>query len=179
MNATARAAIRLGLAPVALAMLLSSAPRAQTVLAPDFTLKNLEGVATTLRQEHGKVVLLNFWATWCPPCRTEIPILMKLQATYGPGRLVVLGVAMDEEGPKVVVPFVQRERFALGGTTAPMNYAVLIGTDVVADAYHVDGLPMTVLIDSAGREVRRLEAAIQFDDIDRSLRSLLGGKSRK
>ena len=177
MSATAQRAIRLGLAPVALAMLLSSAPRAQTALAPDFSLKNLEGAATTIRQQHGKVVLLNFWATWCPPCRKEIPILMKLQATYGPRRLAVLGVAMDEEGSKVVVPFVQRERFALEGTPAPVNYPVLIGTDAVADAYHVDGLPMTVLIDSAGREVRRLEAAIEFDDIDRAIRSLLAGKS--
>jgi thiol-disulfide isomerase/thioredoxin len=179
MSATATPTIRLGLAPVALAMLLSSAPRAQMVLAPDFTLKNLNGAATTLRQQHGKVVLLNFWATWCPPCRTEIPILMKLRAAYGPERLVVLGVAMDEEGSKVVVPFVQRERFALDRTTAPVNYPVLIGTDAVADAYHVDGLPMTVVIDSTGREVRRIDTAIEFDDIDRSIRSLLGGTSRK
>jgi thiol-disulfide isomerase/thioredoxin len=179
MSTSARPANVSGLVPIVLALLLSAVLKAQTAIAPPFTLKNLEGQATTLGQQHGKVVLLNFWATWCPPCRTEIPILMKLQATYGPGRLVVLGVAMDEEGPKVVVPFVQRERFALDGTTAPVNYPVLIGTDAVADAYHVDGLPMTVLIDRGGRNVRRIEATIEFDDIDRSIRSLLGGQSRK
>jgi thiol-disulfide isomerase/thioredoxin len=179
MRLTAKPALAWGLTLVALAILISAAPQGQTPVASDFTLTSLEGKSTTLRQQRGKIVLLNFWATWCPPCRTEIPILMKLQASYGSSRLVVLGVAMDEEGAKVVSPFIQRERFALNRTTAPVNYPVLLGTDAVADAYHLDGLPMTVIIDSAGREVRRLEAGIEFDDVDRSIRSLLAGKSGK
>ncbi len=179
MRPSAKPAIVSALMTTVLALLLSAVPRAQTIFAPELTLKNLEGKSMTLRQQRGKIVLLNFWATWCPPCRTEIPILMRLQATYGPGRLVVLGVAMDDDGSKAVVPFIQRERFALDHTIALVNYPILLGTNAVADAYHVDGLPMTVLIDGGGREVRRVEAAIEFDDIDRSIRSLLAGKSGK
>jgi thiol-disulfide isomerase/thioredoxin len=163
-----RAAITL-----ALCLLGVSSAHAQA----DWTLKTVDGASTTLRQFRGKVVVLNFWATWCPPCRTEIPLLMKLQATYGPGRVVVLGIAMDEKGLKTVAPYVQHERFVLDHVMRPLNYPVLIGTDAVGDAYRVDGLPMTVIVDGAGREVRRIESAIEFDDVDHSIRSMLVGKS--
>lgn len=160
---------------LALATLLSAAVIAQRPLAPDFTLKGLDGSSSSLARLRGKAVVLNFWATWCPPCRTEIPALMKLRASYGADRLAVIGVAMDEEGAAVVAPFAQRERFALNGATAPLNYTVLIGTDAVGNAYRVDGLPMTVIVDRNGREVRRFESAITFEDVERSVRPLLSG----
>lgn len=95
-------------------------------------------------------------------------MLMKLQAT----RVVVLGVAMDEERRLVLGPFVQKARFALGRVMRPLNYPVLIGT-AAADAYGVEGLPMTVVVDGRGRQVRGIDAAIEFDDVDRSVRALL------
>lgn len=94
---------------------------AAMLAAPDFTLKNLEGRDVSLRQHRGRVVLVNYWATWCPPCRTEIPWLMELQGRFRT-QLVVLGVAMDEEGPRIVAPWVQRERFSMGQALRPMSY---------------------------------------------------------
>ena len=154
---------------------LLSAAVVQTPLAPNFSLKALDGSSQTLRGLRGKVVILNFWATWCPPCRIEIPVLMRLQTRYGADRVAVIGVAMDEEGTAVVAPFVRRERFVLNGAMAALNYPVLIGTDAVGNAYHVDSLPMTVLVDRSGREVRRFESAIAFEDVNRSLQPLLSG----
>lgn len=82
--------------------------------AMDFVVKDLENRDVTLSQFKGKVVLVNFWATWCGPCRIEIPWLMEFQQKYGFRGFTVLGVAMDEEGKSAVAPFVQRERFKLG-----------------------------------------------------------------
>jgi thiol-disulfide isomerase/thioredoxin len=75
--------------------------------APELSLKDLDGKDVSLAQYKGKVVLVNFWATWCDPCRVEIPWLIDMQAKYGAQGFTVLGVAMDEEGKSVVAPFVQ------------------------------------------------------------------------
>jgi len=115
---------------LALVLLVASPPRAA---APDFTLQSLDGGSSSLRQYRGKVVVVNFWATWCLPCRKEIPWLMELQRMF-PGRLVVLGVVMDEEGRRVVDPWVRRERFPVGGVERAITYPVLLGTDGVAEA---------------------------------------------
>ena len=75
--------------------------------APGWELKDLEGKPVKLSDFKGKVILLNFWATWCPPCRDEIPDLVSLQQQYGPRGLVVLGIAMDAKGAAIVKPFVK------------------------------------------------------------------------
>ena len=82
----------------------------------------LEGTNTSLDQYKGKVVLVNFWATWCAPCRIEIPWLIEFNEKYGPKGLVILGVAMDDEGNKVVQPCVQNQRFDVNGHPEAMNY---------------------------------------------------------
>src|SRR5215510_13499817 len=81
------------------------------VPAPDFTLKDLDGKELSLAQYRGKVVLVDFWATWCDPCRVEIPWLIEMQDKYGPKGFTVLGIAMDEDGKPVVAPFVAKERY--------------------------------------------------------------------
>ena len=96
---------------------------------PDLTLKDIDGKNISLARYKGKVVLVNFWATWCDPCRTEIPWLIDMQAKYGPKGFTVLGVAMDEEGKSVVAPFVQKEKFDVNGTPTLMSYPILIGND--------------------------------------------------
>src|SRR6202007_690269 len=102
--------------------------------APDFTLKDLDGKNVELSQYRGKVVLVNFWATWCEPCRVEIPWLIEMQQKYGAKGFTVLGIAMDDEGRSVVAPFVQKERFEVaGGDKAQMNYPIVIGNDAAAD----------------------------------------------
>src|SRR6201981_904989 len=102
-------------------------------VAPDLTLQDLNGADVSLSDYKGKVVLVNFWATWCEPCRVEIPWLIEMQQKYGSQGFVILGVALDEEGKSVVAPFVARERFDVNGTKEQMSYKILIGNDDAAD----------------------------------------------
>jgi AhpC/TSA family len=94
---------------------LAAAGSGNATPAPETTLDipGLDGTDHSVEQYKGKVVLVNFWATWCQPCRVEIPWLIEFQKKYGPQGLVILGVAMDDEGRKVVQPFVQNKRFAV------------------------------------------------------------------
>src|ERR1700732_4953962 len=102
--------------------------------APVVHFKDLDGEDVSLDGYKGKVGLINFWATWCDPCRVEIPWLIEMQQKYGNKGFTVLGVAMDDEGRSVVAPFVQKERFEVtGGNNAQMNYPIVIGNDAAAD----------------------------------------------
>src|ERR1700746_3253336 len=83
--------------------------------APDISVKDLNDKRVALTDYKGKVVLVNFWATWCDPCREEIPWLIEMQDKYGPKGFTVLGIAMDEEGKPVVAPFVPKERYDVQG----------------------------------------------------------------
>jgi cytochrome c biogenesis protein CcmG/thiol:disulfide interchange protein DsbE len=152
------------------ALLLLSAMLAASV--PDFSLKDLGGRDVTLRQHRGRVVLVNFWATWCPPCRIEIPWLMALQERFG-DRLIVLGVAMDEGGARAVAPWVQRERFPANGSYRPLSYPVLIGSETVANDYEVESLPATFVVGTDGALVRRIDGPFDLTDLERSIRSLV------
>jgi peroxiredoxin len=111
--------------------------------APDFALKDADGKVVHLADYKGKVVLLDFWATWCGPCKIEIPWFVDLQRKNKDRGFEVLGVSMDEEGWETVKPFLAD----LG-----VNYRVLIGNDSTAQAYGgVDALPTTFLIDRSGK----------------------------
>jgi cytochrome c biogenesis protein CcmG/thiol:disulfide interchange protein DsbE len=141
---------------------------------PDFALKDLGGHDESLSEFRGKVVLVNFWATWCAPCRIEIPWLMDLQEKYAPRGFRVLGVAMDEEGKTAVVPFVKKERFKLGTTSQPMNYPILIGNEEAAEKFGgLVGLPTTVLISQDGRQVKRIDGLLDYEQMDKAVQSLL------
>jgi len=111
--------------------------------APEFALKDADGKVVHLSDYKGKVVLLDFWATWCGPCKIEIPWFMELQRTDKDKGLEVLGVAMDDEGWETVKPFLAD----LG-----VNYRVVMGNDQTAQLYGgVDALPTTFLIDRTGK----------------------------
>ncbi|MGA2097762.1 MAG: redoxin domain-containing protein [Candidatus Acidiferrum sp.] len=141
---------------------------------PDLTLKDLDDKNVSLAELKGKVVLVNFWATWCEPCRGEIPELIQLQHTYGPRGFVLLGIALDEEGKSVVAPFVAKERFAVDGQKLPMDYKILIGNDEAADKFGgLFGYPTSVLISRDGKQVKRVTGAISVDDIAKEIESLL------
>jgi cytochrome c biogenesis protein CcmG/thiol:disulfide interchange protein DsbE len=111
--------------------------------APDFTLKDADGKVVHLSDYRGKVVLLDFWATWCGPCKIEIPWFMEMQRKNKDKGFEVLGVAMDDEGWEVVKPFV---------ADLNVNYRIVIGNDSTAEMYGgVDALPTTFLIDRGGK----------------------------
>ncbi len=118
-------------------------PVAQRRSAPDFALKDADGKPVRLSDYKGKVVLLDFWATWCGPCKLEIPGFVDLQRRNKDRGFAVLGVSMDDEGWDAVRPFVSR----LG-----VNYRIMLGDDLTARMYGgVDALPTTFLIDREGR----------------------------
>ena len=142
--------------------------------APDLTLKDLDGKEISVAQYKGKVVLVNFWATWCEPCRVEIPWLIEMQQQYSAKGFTVLGVAMDEEGKSVVAPFVQKERFDVNGAKSQMNYPILIGNDAAADKFGgLLGYPTSVLIDRSGKQIKRITGIISRDEIAETIQSQL------
>lgn len=115
--------------------------------APDFELASLEGKKVKLSDFRGKAVLLNFWATWCGPCKIEMPWFVELQKEYEPQGLQVLGVAVDEADQEDIAKFARE----MG-----VNYPILIGTDAVGTSYGgVNVLPTTFFIDRDGKLVAR------------------------
>ena len=111
--------------------------------APDFALKDADGKTVHLADYKGKVVLLDFWATWCGPCRIEIPWFEEIERTRKDKGFEVLGVSMDENGWEDVKPFLAQMK---------VNYRVVIGDDPTTQAYGgVDSLPTTFLIDREGK----------------------------
>lgn len=115
-------------------------------VAPDFALKSVpDGKTVTLSSLRGKAVLVNFWATWCEPCKIEMPSLVDMQKKYGPQGLQIVGVAMDDADDKEISTFTHK----MG-----VNYMVLRGTEKVGDLYGgVQQLPMTYYLDRSGKVV--------------------------
>jgi peroxiredoxin len=109
--------------------------------APEFRLKTLEGKIVKLSDYRGKAVMLNFWATYCLPCKEEMPWLIDFQKQFGPKGLVVLGIAMDS----TVDPI---KKFT---AKLEINYPILLGNQAVADQYYVKSLPVSIFVDRNGR----------------------------
>jgi peroxiredoxin len=107
--------------------------------APEFELTDASGATVKMSDYKGKVVLLDFWATWCVPCKTEIPWFVEFADKYKKDGLEVLGVSMDKEGWAVVKPYLDSMK---------VNYPVVLGNKRVGYLYgDIDGLPVTLLID--------------------------------
>jgi cytochrome c biogenesis protein CcmG/thiol:disulfide interchange protein DsbE len=118
-------------------------PAAERKLAPNFSLQDPNGRSVHLDDYRGKVVLLNFWATWCGPCKVEIPWFVDFERRHKDQGFAVVGISMDEDGWQAVKPFISQ----MG-----INYRVLLGSDTIAQLYGgVDSLPTTFLIDREGR----------------------------
>ena len=111
-------------------------------MAPEFALKDASGATIRLSDLRGKVVLVNFWATWCAPCGIEIPWFIEFQKTYQPRGLDVVGVSLDEEGWDAIRPYAEQRK---------VNYRLAAGNDSVAQLYGADSLPATFIIDRSGR----------------------------
>jgi thiol-disulfide isomerase/thioredoxin len=121
--------------------------------AAGWQLNDLNGKMVKSSDFRGKVVILDFWATWCVPCRVEIPHFVELQKQYGDKGLTVIGVSLDERGVEVVKKFAKR---------FSVNYPIVIGNEKVAEEYGgIDAIPTTFVIDRQGRIVSR---HIGYDD---------------
>src|ERR1700737_5283240 len=133
--------------------------------APDFTLQTLEGKTVHLSDFRGKGVLLNFWATWCQPCKIEMPWFAELQKQYGPQGLQIVGVAMDDAGPKEISKFAHD----LG-----VNYPILLGEESVGDAYGgLPFLPATFYIGRDGKVVDKVYGLKGRGEIEDSIKKAL------
>jgi thiol-disulfide isomerase/thioredoxin len=135
--------------------------------APDFELKSIDGKSYKLADLRGKAVLLNFWATWCPPCKIEIPWFIELQKQYANQGLIVVGVAMDDDTnkQKVVSDFANQMK---------IDYPILLGTDQVADQYGgVDALPTTFFIGRDGKIVRRVMGLAGHSEFEEAIQAAL------
>ncbi len=117
-------------------------PVAERDTVQDFTLKDAIGNEVRLSDYRGKVVLLNFWATWCAPCRVEIPWFIDFEKNYKDKGFAVVGVSFDEDGWAAVGPYVEDEG---------MNYRVVVGDDAMAHEWNVAALPTTLILDREGR----------------------------
>jgi thiol-disulfide isomerase/thioredoxin len=116
-------------------------------MAPPWTLKDLDGKTVRSSEFKDKVVILDFWATWCPPCRKGIPDFIELQKQYGEKGLVIVGVSLDEAGPALV------KRFA---NQFGINYPIVMGDTGIVNAYGgIRSIPTTFVIDRTGRVVSR------------------------
>ncbi|HEY4979335.1 MAG TPA: redoxin domain-containing protein [Candidatus Acidoferrum sp.] len=142
--------------------------------APEIKLKDLNDRDVALADYKGKVVLVNFWATWCDPCRVEIPWLIDMQAKYGAKGFTVIGVAMDDEGKSVVAPFVAKERFDVDGQQLPMSYPILIGNDDASDKFGgILGFPTSFIISRDGKQVVRFQGLKSYEEIAKAIEAQL------
>jgi cytochrome c biogenesis protein CcmG/thiol:disulfide interchange protein DsbE len=137
-------------------------------VAPDFKLNILSANGKTMKLSDlkGKAVLLNFWATWCEPCKVEMPWFVELQKEYGPQGLQIIGVSMDEEEEKTISDFAKK----MG-----VNYPILMGTEKVAELYGgIEGLPTSFFIDRSGKVVAREAGLISEGRIVDLIKKSLG-----
>jgi cytochrome c-type biogenesis protein len=152
----------------------TAADNASAKPAPDLTLKDINDKDVSLADYKGKVVLVNFWATWCDPCRIEIPWLIDIQQKYADKGFTILGVAMDEEGKPVVAPFVAKERWDVNGQKMLMQYPILIGNDAAADKFGgLLGYPTSILISRDGKQIKRITGIISYEEIDEAIKDQL------
>jgi thiol-disulfide isomerase/thioredoxin len=116
-------------------------------VAPDFELQKLDGASLKLSDLHGKAVLLNFWATWCGPCKVEMPWFVELQKEYGPQGFQIVGVAMDDASTDDIAKFAK---------DMGVNYPILLGKEAVGLSYGgVNVLPTTFFLDRNGKVIAR------------------------
>jgi peroxiredoxin len=138
--------------------------------APDFSVKDASGASFHLSDYKGKVVLLNFWATWCGPCQIEIPWFMDFENTYKDRNFAVLGVSFDDDGWTSVKPFIEKKK---------LNYRIAIGTEEISTLYGgLDSLPTTFILDRQGRIAATHVGLVSKSDYQNDILKLLDDKGK-
>jgi cytochrome c biogenesis protein CcmG/thiol:disulfide interchange protein DsbE len=136
--------------------------------APDFEARDAAGQTFHLSDYKGKVVILNFWATWCPPCKMEIPWFIDFERTYKNQGFAVVGLSLDEDGWDVVRPFMAAYK---------MNYRVALGSSLIEQLYGggggIESLPTTFMLDCAGRIASKPVGLVSRKDYENEIKELL------
>jgi peroxiredoxin len=136
-------------------------------IAPDFVLRSLDGPTVKLSDFRGKPVLLNFWATWCAPCRIEMPWFVEFYKQYQSQGLEIVGVSMDDSGQETAIAEFIKER--------NVNYPILRGNNEVADLYGgLRFLPQTFFVDREGNIVRTSYGIKSKEEFEQGIREFLG-----
>ncbi len=159
-----RTAVLLVLASLAAALLGGCGAGDASGAAPDFSLSAPDGRSTRLSSKKGRVVVLNFWATWCDSCKEELPVLQELQKRSADGRFDLLAVSVDDDPAKVVPPF---------ASAHGLNFPLLYADRKTMDAYAVRMLPTTFLIAPDGTIARRYVGPLDARAIENDILQLL------
>ncbi len=153
-----------------LAMLLLSVSvaegKGEMPVMPEFSLSSaVDGKEVSSSDFEGQVLLVTFFATWCPPCRQEIPTLIKLQKKYAPKGFSVIGLSVDEKGPKVVVKLIEKEK---------INYPVLMSDSRTAKGFGgIAGIPTSFLVNRKGEIVKRYPGYVPLSLLEKDIKSEL------
>jgi thiol-disulfide isomerase/thioredoxin len=131
----------------------------------DFDLPDLNGKIASLGDFRGKVLVINFWATWCPPCEEEILKLNQLHKEYKNKGLVVIGIALDKDSLNLVEPFIREKR---------VGYLILRGNEQVLGAVKdFSGVPTTLIVDQKGNIHKKYDGSFDEEDLENNLKELL------
>ncbi|HAS89378.1 MAG TPA: TlpA family protein disulfide reductase [Desulfovibrio sp.] len=150
------------LLPVLLLVLMAGCSKAET--SEGVQTINAQGIQDVIAKNKGKVVLVNFWATWCPPCRAEIPELIKLRKKFSDDDLVIIGVSVDQDSDDV-------NEFMLKG--AGFNYPVYFAGDDVGSAFRIQSIPRSMIYDPAGQRVFDKEGSYPGEMFERYTNKML------
>jgi thiol-disulfide isomerase/thioredoxin len=148
----------------AVAAFAAVTPADHRMAAPDFTLDTMKGGHISLSSYRGRVVLLDFWATWCTGCKVEIPWFVEFDRKYRSKGLTTIGAAMDEEGKRLVLPYLKEH--AIG-------YPIVAGFPSLMKPYEITALPVTLLIDRTGRIADTHAGVVDKNIWEKEIRELL------